>query len=274
MSDNMRFVLIMTEGPHDVEAIAKILRLRGYSEKNNKKEIPEALQVFIPKSYPFDVDGHMERGVPRPSFLTADNKYVVIFNAGGISRIVNKLSDSLSMMRASLLQMLSGIAIVADMDISDQVSRQQELIDQIKAETEDYQVIIQEQGTVEITSKQGSYPLRFFFFPDNSAKGTLEMLLLDGAQISYPDLAGRAKEYIDCVKVDYPLRNYDELKATVGAVANVLKPGKANQVSIHDNDWFTPESLEKVYNQRCFAAFIDSVISLMEELEKHDGKNG
>lgn len=74
MSDNLKYVMIATEGPHDVEAVSKVLRLRGYTDRDNINDIPEALHFFIPKQYPFNEEGHMERGVPRPSFLMKEEK--------------------------------------------------------------------------------------------------------------------------------------------------------------------------------------------------------
>lgn len=263
MSDNLKYVMIVTEGPHDVEAVSKVLRLRGYTDRDNINDIPEALHFFIPKQYPFNEEGHMERGVPRPSFLMKEEKWAVIVNAGGISKIVKKLSDSLSAMHIGLFQMLCGIAIIADMDNSDQAARQSDFVGQMMSEMEEFQIEHIAQGKIEIIGEPGNCPVFFYFFPDNYSEGTLEMLLIEGARMNYSDLLGDAQKYIEKAKKNYPLQNYDELKATVGAIANVLKPGKANQVSIHDNHWFTADSLEKIENHKRFAEFVCSVISLM-----------
>ncbi len=270
MSDNMKFILIMTEGPHDVSAIGKILRIRGFQELDIKQEIPEELQVFIPKQYPFDDNGRMKWAVPRPTYLSKKENYVVIFNVGGISEIAGKMADSLSLLRASVLQMLCGIAIITDMDNLDREARLKALLNELESKMEDAQINKLSENEVKITNDTGTFPLYFFFFPDNSSKGTLENLLIDGAQIIYPDLLTGAQHYIDNAKERYPLHNFDDLKATVGAVANVLKPGRANQVSIHDNDWFTKESLERLENHKRFATFLDSMLSLMEKDRKVD----
>lgn len=87
MSDDMRFLLLVTEGPHDVEAIARIFRIRGFRELTNKQDVPDELKGTIPQKYPFNEEGFMDRGVPRPSYVMKDHLCVAIINAGGISRI-------------------------------------------------------------------------------------------------------------------------------------------------------------------------------------------
>lgn len=68
----------------------------------------------------------------------------------------------------------------------------------------------------------------------------------DAASISYPELLELAEEYInDASKLQSTLkREQDRNKAKVGCIANVMKPGKANQVSIADNDWVSEKTLK------------------------------
>ena len=40
-------------------------------------------------------------------------------------------------------------------------------------------------------------------------------------------------------------REQEAKKAIIGCIANTMKPGKANQVSIADNEWITEDTLEK-----------------------------
>lgn len=41
------------------------------------------------------------------------------------------------------------------------------------------------------------------------------------------------------------MREQDKNKAIVGCITNVMKPGKANQVSIADNDWVSERTIEE-----------------------------
>ena len=261
MSDEMRFILIITEGPHDVAAISKVFRVRGYEEINNKNEIPYALQRTIPTTYPFQENGWMDRGVPRPCFLKYGNCYIVIINAGGVDIIGDSLSRFMDLTSLETLQMLQGIAIIADMDIDTLETKQKRIIKQIlNIEGITAKIVEPLEGLV--FKEDESFPLKLFFFPDNNVKGTLEILLLDGARAQYQDLYCEAVEYIDRAKKNYKLRNSDGLKATVGVIANVLKPGRANQVSIQDDKWFTKESLDIVPSHSLFAVFLDSLLKL------------
>ena len=90
-------------------------------------------------------------------------------------------------------------------------------------------------------------PLKMYIFPDDENSGTLESLLLESAEIVYPDLKINAEAYINSVDP----KQYCELqdvtktsKATIGCIANVLKPGKANQVALADSEWIGNRSLQ------------------------------
>lgn len=82
-------------------------------------------------------------------------------------------------------------------------------------------------------------------FPDNSRQGTLETVLLECAEISYPTLLTGANAYVDGVDLSFKSAwgVSDKNKVVVGCIANVLRPGKANQVSIQDNDWICSSTL-------------------------------
>jgi len=91
-----------------------------------------------------------------------------------------------------------------------------------------------------------------FVLPDNSNDGTLENLLLHSAEKIYPNLLAMAKDYVNTAKntdlseaeLEGINKPAGENKAIVGAMANILRPGKAVQVSIQDNDWLRGEALD------------------------------
>jgi len=102
------------------------------------------------------------------------------------------------------------------------------------------------------TIKKGFPNLGAFVLPDNQTAGTLEDLLIESAEQIYPCLLKMAKNYVSDAKHNAGLRNSDlkelknagEKKAIVGAMANIMRPGKAVQVSIQDNDWLKGKALE------------------------------
>jgi hypothetical protein len=89
--------------------------------------------------------------------------------------------------------------------------------------------------------------------PDNEAPGTLEDLLLEAGALAYPELQRAATDYVQGIDHVQGLSTQDlagfgkpagRKKATIAAMAGILKPGKAIQVSIQDNDWLNAASIQ------------------------------
>ena len=53
------------------------------------------------------------------------------------------------------------------------------------------------------------------------------------------EYVSQASEYQDILKKEQYAK-----KAEIGCIANAMKPGKANQVSIADNEWVSEKSLQ------------------------------
>ena len=105
-------------------------------------------------------------------------------------------------------------------------------------------------------------PLYTFIFPDNSNKGNLENLLLESAAVEYPELLNLATSYVDnasafCRELK---KEPKAKKAKVGCIANAMKPGKANQVSIAD-DWVSERTLIECSMLRRLNMTVNEMIS-------------
>lgn len=105
--------------------------------------------------------------------------------------------------------------------------------------------------------------------PDNQSQGTLEDLLLDAGGSAYPQLLQAAGEYAASASKSTELQkdDLDEFnkpaglkKATAAAMASILKPGKAIQVSIQDNRWLEPTSLN-LPRIKALREFLDALIA-------------
>lgn len=102
--------------------------------------------------------------------------------------------------------------------------------------------------------------------PDNASPGTLEVILEECGRVQYPQLARLATGYVG--GVDQERLSKDDLKdftrpagrqkAIVASIATILRPAKALQVSIQDNDWLRGPALElpRVLAVRRFLAAI------------------
>lgn len=238
----MNHYLIIVEGAHDIAVIEKVLRINGVNQKiASEDDLPEIWKRTIPSSYPFH-DGRLERISPIPSFVKNGQMSVAIKNAGSDSEIVPTLLKILKLMEIKDVRMLSGIMLICDADARNAVDKQTEILENGWKGAE--YILDVERMELEIYKK--IIPIFTFVFPDNENPGNLENLLLDAASIAYPELLELAEEYInDASKLQSTLkREQDRNKAKVGCIANVMKPGKANQVSIADNDWVSEKTLK------------------------------
>jgi len=108
-----------------------------------------------------------------------------------------------------------------------------------------------------------------FVFPNNQDKGTLENILLEGGNIAYPDFLIPARKYLESIPSSYKEKwnKSKESKALFGVMANVLKPGSANQVTIQRDNWISEETIKQTDQQK----IKDFLIQLLDIDTKIDG---
>ena len=97
-------------------------------------------------------------------------------------------------------------------------------------------------------------PLHVFVFPNNCNEGNLENLLLETAEVAYPELLELASDYVEKASIFQAglKKEQNAKKAKVGCIANAMKPGKANQVSIGDDEWVSAKTLSECAMLRSF----------------------
>ena len=175
MSDKIPFIIIVTEGVHDVYALTRVLKTKGFREIQVISELPKELLSLIPRHYP--ILKNLNHFIPHPTFLVRDNKYVVVSNANGKTQLGENLSNLISVLSTGILYGLKGVAIVADMDQETKDNNQIDIINQIS--NEDPTIEISLESNNKLLRKDGFvFPLNLFFLPDNESLGTLESLLL------------------------------------------------------------------------------------------------
>jgi len=239
-----RRVIIAVEGPHDDAFVAKVLSV-AFGLKNilYLRDVPAYWERTIPKVFPANSDGDLRRRVQLPSLLAAENIHVAIVNAGGNADIAQQTADTIKMLPSPP----DAVGIVLDADSTiDPVARFEKLQADLRACRLPVPLVI---GAV--ASAPGVPRCGVFVVPDNAHPGTLEDLLLECAEISYPSVLSRALEYVATVEemqlLAPDLKEFRKPagrpKATVAAISAILKPGKAMQNTIGDNRWVTQESL-------------------------------
>jgi hypothetical protein len=250
--------LLTVEGPHDAEFVARLLRPMGFGRIQNWPALPEYWRAIVPQRFPVGNDLLARHPVPT-FFLKATGETVAVRSANGISKIITSLSDELSQLSA----VPEAIGIVLDAD-------------QEKSPTDRYTELCAEwaaksnSGLVTFPGLAGPVnagppKAGVFILPDNIHAGTLENILIQGAGLNYPNALAAASAYVagfptpDLQPEDLEGFNAPagHNKATVAAVASILKPGKAIQVSIQDSRWLAGAALQLPDVQRVSTFLVD-----------------
>ena len=236
-----KFGYLVVEGPHDVEFVYRLLSPFGLARVQLEKNLDDTLRPLIPREYP--PGGDLQRRMPIPLFLSSDSHAIAVHSAIGDSRLVGTIEENLALLDRSAV---AGVGMILDADKQ-------------TAASERYAGIRDRMGKIGLlldkdpgVVTQGSPRLGAFVLPDNAAPGTLEDLLLDSAALVYPCLLDTARQHVDaegndkcCLRVDLEelAKPAGRKKAIVGAMASILRPGKAVQVSIQDNRWLRDVAL-------------------------------
>jgi hypothetical protein len=244
-------LLLLVEGPHDLEFCARLLKPIGF----HRIQQYEALKGLHPFWLPLVPERWPQRGDllarhPVPVFFSNPNgQSVAIINAVGLSKLATRLGIDLAILTTPPDSI--GIVLDAD-DAGTPQNRHAELVQAIAARPEP------EAAQLKLPEKPGLVsdgPPRcgVFVMPDNESSGTLEDLLLEAGGQAYPALRDAATDYLQGID-DVQGLTADDLeefskpagrkKATIAAMASILKPGKAIQVSIQDNRWLDAAAIQ------------------------------
>jgi hypothetical protein len=243
-------LLLLVEGPHDLEFCARLLKCFAFSRIQRhevlQKEYPFWTRL-VPERWPQKGDLLARHPVP-VFFANPEGRSVAMVNAVGLSKLAMRLGIDL----AGLNQLPDAVAVLLDADDDgDPCQRHARLLGEIagRPEPELRQLRFPpEPGQV----ATGIPRCGVFVLPDNRSTGTLEDLLLEAGAASYPGLHAAAEGYVRSVQALPELgpKDVEELrkpaglkKATVAAMSSILKPGKAIQVSIQDNRWLEENSI-------------------------------
>lgn len=243
-------LLLLVEGPHDLEFCARLLKPHDY-HRIQQLDVLKANHPFwlrlVPEKWPHKGDMLARHPVP-VFFANSNGQSVAIINASGLDKLATRLGVDLS----NLNGLPDAIGIVLDADSSE--APQDRHTGLLKAIAERPEKEARQTSFPDKPGVVSAGPPRcgIFVMPDNQSQGTLEDLLLDAAGSAYPQLLQAAQTYTASASQNSSLQQSDleefnkpagPKKATVAAMASILKPGKAIQVSIQDNRWLEPASL-------------------------------
>ena len=246
----MRNYLIMVEGPHDVAAVSRCIKLCGITREYTKqKEVPQLWQRLIPTRYPFDGE-NLDRIAQQPTFMGNEDISVAIKAARSDVQLLPELERICHELKIDEKAQISGVLLICDADQKtpsekrDMILRKVEMNEEFCVEKQEdhFRLELDEIDAGE----RISIPMDIYVFPDNCNPGTLEDLLLEAAQTQFPELLDPATDYIEGVdrKTYTELKNLSERKkAIVGCICNVLRPGKANQIAVSDTKWISEDTI-------------------------------
>ncbi|MDA1782483.1 hypothetical protein AVT_11165 [Bacillus tropicus] len=236
----MKYVYFVVEGPHDAAAIGRILKMHKIKQVRKMENLDEYWHRIIPNRFPHM--GDLVTRVPVPSFYQSEEYSVAIYAAGGESKICTAINLTLTNLDVSKLH---SVAVFCDADKENPQEKFDKMLEQFQDIHEE--CILKQLSSIKLGEvSTGTPKVGVYVFPNNEDMGTLEKVLLEGAESSYPDLVKAASSYIENISEEYTgkWKPADNQKVLVGCIANILKPGKANQVSIQDNEWIYDESVK------------------------------
>jgi hypothetical protein len=232
---------IATEGPHDVEFLAALLRPLGFRRLQKEADLDPYWAPLIPRTFPHD--GDLLKRMPVPTFFANKTHSVALDSATGIDNLYQRIEENIAVL--AVPPALPAIAVVLDADDEDASERFADLAQRLRS------------LGLPIPSAPGQVSSALphcgiFVLPDNASKGTLESLLEECAALAYPSLLEHATAYIAGIDslgiARSELRELNKpagrAKAKIAAMASVLKPGRAIQVSLQDNQWLRGAALQ------------------------------
>lgn len=251
-----RYCYIVVEGPQDIEFLIRVLK---YYYNLRRVKLLSQLDLFwkplVPTTFPIDDD--LMKRVPVPVFLQNADLSIALHSANGIDRLADTIEESLALIPPS---QIFGIGIFLDADdIEIPQERFNKLISKLSSQGLSPPSIL---GEV----MKGSPQCGIFIAPNNQDSGTLENILLECAEVNYPDLLNLSETYVSEID-DNQLTKGDlkelkkpagKKKAIISIISSILKPGKALQVSIQDNRWVDEKTIQ-LDSVKLVKKFLDEV---------------
>jgi hypothetical protein len=238
----MKNLVFVGEGSHDVSFLGKLLANRGFSKITEFDQVPNEWKNLYPKKFPWNQNA-IERVARFPELFTSKDIVVGLLNSGGDSKLISSLRNALNALGPGYVDL---VAIFSDADVHPAITRFKSLQGELNALNTEalaegepgFPIYVPET----ITVIKGSKPaIGIFVFPDNASCGSIEKILFACAEQTHPELAEKAYGLVSSLDLDMcnPHSSLKELrkglgkeKATMGIIANILKPGMSLAVSV------------------------------------------
>jgi len=245
---------LLVEGQQDVFFIGRILEVLGLQSAQNPGQIPARWEPFLD-----DVARQRDQaerasgrsGVPfwqifKPACLFSESHSVVVERVDGNRAKFGRTLRATNALIEGGLAGLTGVGVLPDADVDPTAS------------LTSAQAALQSVGLPAPSSNQGVIAgppnAGVFVLPGGAEQGGLEQLLIDCGEVVYPELIAGARTFVNSVDTEnsaYVEEDMREMKtpqghvkAIVGSVSSVLKPGSTIQVSVLRDRWVTAPTLK------------------------------
>jgi len=250
---NRQHSYLLVEGQQDVYFVGRILEELGLRSAQRPEQVPARWEPFLD-----DVARQRDQaersagrsGVPfwqmfKPACLFSDSHVVVVERVdGNRAKFARTLRATNALIDGGLAS-LTGVGIVPDADIDPTAS------------FASAQEAMRSAGLVAPDNNQeviaGSPNTGVFVLPGGADQGGLEQVLIDCAEAVYPALIAGARTFVNSVDTDNAAYTEEDMremktpqgpvKAVVGSVSSVLKPGATIQVSVLRDRWVSHTTL-------------------------------
>ena len=245
---------LVVEGPHDVEFVGRFLKISTLNRVKRLEDLDPRFLRLVPKDFPHQ--GDLLKRVPVPTFFQNIEHSIAVHSASGIDNLITTALDNLKMIEADV----HSLGFILDRDDTESVdirfARLKEAFEECAAGPK------LPSHTGEVST--GTPRTGVFILPDNHSAGTLENLLLPAGEVVYSELSTAARTFVETVDVSKLVskdrqdfeKPCGKAKATVSAIGSILRPGKAIQVSLQDNQWITEKTIEALPALKCFSDFL------------------
>lgn len=254
-----RYAILAVEGQHDQAFVVKLLRRMGLNLYDGvAATLDRFWRPFVP-TYPTK-EGKLYARMDMPSIVFNHDIEVAVYCAEGSN--LHSTFPATFVATPRFKTEVAAFGIIAD---SDDAAPAKVASDYADVFRQHFPNIPSAPGAVDTSAIRTG----IFVLPDNANQGSLESLLLECADVVYPDLKAKARAYLD--GIDRTLLNagdlkdirkpFGENKAWAGCVSTVLKPGKTIQTSIQDNRWIEPRTQALPSVQR-LADFLKELLNI------------
>jgi hypothetical protein len=250
---NRKHCYLLVEGPQDVIFVGRLLQEMGLRTATLPDEVPARWQPFIDSAARSRDEAERRAGKPglqlwqmfKPTCFLSDTHVVVVEQVGGNrTKFSRTLRGTLRLIDGGVSSLFSaGIIPDADNDANAAFTSAKQALNS--------SALSQPASMNAITA--GPPKTGIFVLPNCNASGGLEEVLIECGRTVYPDLHTAADSYVQSVdlgSVAYTPDDMSEMrtpqgpvKAIVGSMSSVLKPGSTIQVSLLRDRWISPQTM-------------------------------